>query len=455
MTPRTGVVVADVALDGRVLAIALACTLSAALLAGFPRIRRLRDTRVGRDLRGDVRSGLTRGHRRMTNVFVAAQVSVSIVLLFGGILLLLTFINLTSTAPGFDPDGVITIRASIPPMPHGDAAQVVAFQDRLRDAAAALPGVTAAAHAMFIPFTSGSWGDGYRRTGTADAPPRGPMAHFFMVSPEYLEIMRIPVLRGRGLSASDRGGAPPVLLVSQTFAKAAFPGQEAVGRRIEWNDGTWEIVGVTGDIRHASLSDPLDADVYVPRRQVVRDNTWLLLKTSRPAASVLAELQERVKSINPDVALTDADTMEARLAESVAPERFRAIVTGTLAGLTLLLAIVGLHAVVSYAVTERTQEIGVRLALGQRPAAVVRVVMFDTFRTIAAGAVPGILASIYAGQWLSSVVMLHADRTATLTRCGGHFRSRGSRRRRGTSLACKPRRSDRRVAHLLAIGRVS
>jgi putative ABC transport system permease protein len=146
----------------------------------------------------------------------------------------------------------------------------------------------------------------------------------------------------------------------------------------------------------------------------VRDNTWLLLKTSRPAAAVLTELQERVKSINPDVALTDAETMEARLAESAAPERFRAIVTGTLAGLTLLLAIVGLHGVVSYAVTQRTQEIGVRLAFGQRPAAVVRVVLFDTLRTIAVGAVPGVLASVYAGQWLSSVIMVNADRTAAL-----------------------------------------
>ena len=102
-------------LDGRVLAIAAACTLGAALLAGFPRTRRLRDTQVGADLRGDARSGLTLGHRRMTNVFVAAQVSVSIVLLFGGILLLRTFLNLTSTTPGFDPESVMTIRASIPP----------------------------------------------------------------------------------------------------------------------------------------------------------------------------------------------------------------------------------------------------------------------------------------------------------------------------------------------------
>src|SRR5205085_8731672 len=176
--PATLPLAADVALDGRVLGIAVACTLAAALLVGFPRTRRLRDTWVAADLYGDARSGVTRAHRRMTNVFVAAQVSLSIVLLFGGILLLRTFMNLTSTAPGFDPQGVITIRASIPPMPHGDPAQVVAFQDRLREAAGSLPGVTAAAHAMFIPFTTGSWGDGYRRAGTADPPPRGPMAHF-------------------------------------------------------------------------------------------------------------------------------------------------------------------------------------------------------------------------------------------------------------------------------------
>ena len=412
--PDTLPLAADVIIDGRVLAIAVICTLTAALLAGFPRVRRLRVAQLDVDLRSDARTGSSRGHRRMTNIFVAAQVSISIVLLFGGMLLLRTFVNLTSTVPGFDPDGVVTIRASIPPLPHGDAAQVAAFQDRLRDATGSLPGVTAAAHAMFIPFAPGSWGDGYRRQGTSDAPPHRPMAHFFMVSPEYLEVMGISVLRGRGLSAADRAGAQPVILVSETFANTAFPGQNAVGRRIEWNDETWEIVGVTGDIRHASLIDAFDADVYVPRQQVVRDNTWLLLKTSRPAAAVLAELQQQVKSINPDVALTDAQTMGMRLAESAAPERFRAIVTGTLAALALLLAIVGLHGVVSYAVTQRTREIGVRLALGQSPFAVVRLVMFDTFRTVIVGAVPGVVAAVYAGRWLSSVVMVNADRTAAL-----------------------------------------
>jgi len=412
--PDTLPLATDVMLDGRVLAIAAACTLAAALLAGVPRVRRLRDTPLDIDLRSDARTGPSRGHRRISNVFVGAQVALSIVLLFGGMLLLRTFINLTSTVPGFDADGVATIRASIPPLPHADAARVAAFQDQLRDAAGSIPGVTRAAHAMFIPFAPGSWGDRYRRAGTSDAPPRVPMAHFFMVSPEYLDVMQIPLVRGRGLSATDRGGAQPVILVSQTFANTAFPGQNAIGRRIEWNNDLWEIVGVTGDIRHAALSDAFDADVYVPRQQVVRDNTWLLLRTNRPAAAVLAELQERVTSISRDVALTDAQTMGSRLAESAAPERFRAIVTGTLAALALLLAIIGLHGVVSYTVTQRSREIGVRLALGQPPSAVVRLVLFDTFRTVIAGAVPGVLASIYAGRWLSSVVMVDANQTAAL-----------------------------------------
>jgi predicted permease len=413
--PETLPLAADVTVDTRVLAMAASCTLGAALLAGLPRARRLRDRQCAAALHGDARSGLTRGHIRMTNVFVAAQVSISIVVVFGGVLLSRTFVNLISTAPGFNPDAVVAIRASIPPIPHGDAAQVAAFQDRLRDAAGSLPGVTTAAHAMFIPFAPGMWGDGYQRAGTDDSRPRGPMAHFFMVSPEYFNVMGMPIMKGRGLSPSDRGGTAPVIVVGETFAKKAFPGVDPVGRRIEWNDGTWEIVGVTADVRHAALSDPLDADVYVSRAQVVRDNTWLLLKTSRPPAAVLMELQQRVKSIHPDVALTDAETMDARLAESAAPARFRAIVTAALAVLALLLAVVGLHGIVSFAVAQRTREIGVRLALGQHPAAVVRVFLLDTARTITLGAVPGVLASVYAGRWLSSIVLVNADPTAVLS----------------------------------------
>ena len=407
--PDTLPLAADVQLDLRVLATAMVCTLTSALVAGLPRMRRLTDTQPVAALRGDSRSGLTKEHRRTTTMFVAAQVAVSIVLLFGGVLLLRTFMNLVSTAPGFDPRDTVTIRASIPTAESSDPDRTAACQDTLADAARSLPGVTAAAHAMFIPFTQGLWGDGYRRAGTNDPEPRGPLAHFFMVSPDYLGVMGMPVLEGRGITAADDEKAPHVLVISETFAKRAFPGESPIGRRLEWDGGIWEVAGVTVDVRHTSLGDPVDADAYAPRRQVVRDNTWLVVKTSRPAAALLSELQERVKAIDPDIALTDARTFPQRLSESAAPERFRAIVTGTLAALTLILAIVGLHGVVSYAVEQRTREIGVRIALGQHPSSVVRIVLVDTLRTIAIGAVPGLLISVYAGRWLASVVAVNAD----------------------------------------------
>jgi putative ABC transport system permease protein len=412
--PDTLPLAADVQLDARVLAIAMACTLTAALVAGLPRMRRVTDTQPGAALRGDARSGLTKEHRRTTTMFVAAQVALSIVLLFGGVLLLRTFMNLVSTAPGFDPRDTVTIRASIPTPESSDPDRTAACQDALAAAARSLPGVTAAAHAMFIPFTQGLWGDGYRRAGTTDPEPRGPLAHFFMVSPEYLGVMGMPVLQGRGITAADDGKAPHVLVISETFAKRAFPGESPIGQRLEWDGGIWQVAGVTVDVRHTSLGDPVDADAYVPRRQVVRDNTWVVAKTSRPAAAILSELQERAKAIDPDIALTDARTFPQRLSESAAPERFRAIVTGTLAALTLILAIVGLHGVVSYAVEQRTREIGVRIALGQHPASVVRIVLVDTLRTIAVGAVPGLLISVYAGRWLASVVAVNADVSAGL-----------------------------------------
>ena len=412
--PGTLPLAGDVRLDARVLMFAIACTLAAALLAGLPRMRRIGGMAMATDVRSGSRAGLGREQRRMTRAFVAAQVTISMVLLFSGLLLLKTFVNLSATRPGFDPDGVVTIRASIPAASRTTPAQTADAQDALAAEARRIPGVTGAAHAMFIPFAAGTWGDGYTRVGAADPPPAGPMAHFFMVSPEYLRVMGLPVLRGRGLEAGDRESSARVLVVSDTFARRAFPGESAVGRRINWNDDVWEIVGVAADMRHESLAAPFDADVYVPRRQVVRGNTWLLLKTSRPPAAVLQEVQERARRIDPAVALTDAFSMQQRLDANAAPERFRAIVTGTLAGLTLLLAVVGLHGVVCYAVTQRTREIGVRLALGQRPSSIVWTIMRDTLGTIAVGALPGVVLSVYAGRWLSSVVMVDADSTAAL-----------------------------------------
>jgi putative ABC transport system permease protein len=332
------------------------------------------------------------------------------VLLFGGLVLARTFLNLAAVAPGFDAAGVVTLRASIPESPRGGAGNVVDVQDALRDAAAALPGVERAAHAMFIPFAPGAWGDGFRRAGTSDrVGPDGPFAHFYMISPEYLPLMRVPILRGRGLTAADDQRAPRVLVVNDSFARRLYPDGDAVGRRIEWNEDTWEIVGIAADARHSGPWEPIDPDVYVPRRQVPRASTWLLLRTSRPAAAILADLQRRAAAIDPDIILSDARSMSDRVAESAAPERFRALITSGLAILALGLALVGLHGVVAYAVVRRTREIGIRLALGARPATLRRGVIADALGAIALGLVPGLLAAWWLGRWLDTTGIVRAD----------------------------------------------
>jgi len=275
---------------------------------------------------------------------------------------------------------------------------------------------------MFIPFAPGSWGDGFARAGTADRiGSDGPFAHFSMVSPEYLRVMRVPILRGRGLSASDHEHAPHVLVVSDALARQFYPGEDAVGHRIEWNGGSWEIVGVAADVRHGSLWDAVDSDVYVPRRQVPRGTTWLLLRTSRPAATILADLQKQVGAIDSRIILSDAQPMTERLAASAATERFRALITSGLAMLALALALVGLHGVVAYAVARRTREIGIRLALGERPSLVRRAVVLDALRAVAAGLVPGVICAWWVGRWLDAAGVVRADLNLTLAAVAATF----------------------------------
>jgi putative ABC transport system permease protein len=401
---------ADVRLDARVLAIAAGVTLLAAVTAGLPLVRRVSSWSGAASLGAAARATAGRGERRLSGVLVAVQVALSVTLVFGGVIFARTLLNLAAVPPGFDPDGLVTVRASMPSAAADVVPRMLALQDALRDAAASLPGVEAAAHAMFIPFAPGSWGDGFARVGTTDrVGPDGPFAHFYMVSPEYLPVMRLPVLRGRGLAAEDNERAPRVIVVGDTFARRLFPGADAVGQRIAWNGETWEIVGVAADMRHGRLWNALDADVYVPRRQVPRASTWLLLRTPRPAAAVLGDLQRLAHAIDPGVILSDAEPMTDRLAASAAPERFRALVTSGLATLALALSLVGLHGVVAYAVTRRTREIGIRLALGERPAAVRIGVVLGALRAIAIGLVPGMAGAWWIGRLLDSSGIVRAD----------------------------------------------
>jgi len=401
---------ADVGLDARVLALAAACTLLAALAAGLPLVRRLSGWSGSASFGAPARATADRGERRMARLLVAAQVALSVTLVFGGVVFARTLLNLGAVPPGFDPAQLVAVRASIPSDVRTGPTRMLDMQDALRDAAARIPGVTQAAHAMFIPFAPGTWGDGFTRSGSDDrVGPDGPFAHFYMVSPEYFQVMRQPILRGRGLGADDSERAPRVVVVGETLASRVFPGRDAVGQRIGWNDGTWEIVGVAADVRHGSLWDAPDADVYVARRQVPRGNTWLLLRTGRPAGAIAADVQRQARALDANIVVSDARSMTDRLSASAAPERFRAVVTSGLAALALALSLIGLYGLVAYAVVRRTREIGIRLALGESPAAVRAAVVLDALRAIVGGLVPGVAAAWWSGRLLDASGIVRTD----------------------------------------------
>jgi putative ABC transport system permease protein len=400
---------ADIRIDVRVLAVAALVTFGAMLLALAPQAIRLRRSTIVADLTGGSRIGLSHGHRRVTSAFIVVQVAMSTVLLAGGVLLLRTFTNLTAVSPGFSPDGVVLIRVSLPADVQRSGEAMVAFQDRVRDVAASLPGVERAAHAMFVPFTSGSWGDAYRVPGDTRQGPNGPLAHFYMVSPEYLSVLQVPLVRGRGLASSDSAGGARVLVVSEAFARQAFGRVDVVGEHIDWNDDRWTLVGVARDVRHASLWQAPDADAYVPRAQVPRSPTWLVLRTKQPGPIVAGQIYERLKAEAPQLALTDAATMSGLLAANLAPERFRALLTGVIAALSLVLAVVGLHGVVAYAVSRRSREIGVRIALGARRSTVLGQIFRESGRVVALGLVPGVGGAVMLARWLSSQGVVQAS----------------------------------------------
>jgi putative ABC transport system permease protein len=400
--PGTLPLAGAIALDGRVMMLAMTVTIGAALIASLPRLRLVSRADVNAPLADASRGLVSRAQRRTTRLLVVGQVALSIVLLLGAGSLLRTFLELSAVTTGLDSTRVVTMHLTLPPAAVESPERTLQFQNAARDAAAALPGIERAAHAMFLPFTPGWWHDGYERDGKADARPNLPMADFFMVSPEYLSTMGVPIRQGRDLSPADDARAAPVLVVSETFAARAFPGEAALDRRLHWEGRTWRIVGVAADTRHRSLWDGPDADVYVPRAQVVRGNTWLALRTTRPALSVATELRASLRALDPSATVTDVRVLSERIADSTSPERFRALLTSCLGSLALLLAAVGVFGVVSYTVSRGTREIGIRIALGQSRSSVVRGVLFDVWTTTACGVIVGVGAALLASRSIES-----------------------------------------------------
>lgn len=399
---------ADVALHPAVLTFAAGLSVLAGVLFGAFPAWHISTAAPGDALKEGGRTGDAPAGRRAQNLLIMAEVALAIVMLSSAALLIRSFNTLQRIDPGFTVAHAVTMRVSLAGPKYRDPAAITAYFETAIDRATAIPGVAAAGAVLSLPLRGGGFylGRGFVVPGRPH-PAEGYNAMHRTVTPSYFRAMGIPITAGRAFTRDDRAGTVPVVIVSAALARARFPGEHPVGQRVWiWRDDREprEIVGVAADVRPGALGDPPEQELYVPAAQdPFSTMTFVIRTTSDPLASV-ASIRRAVSSADPTQAVYAVKTLEDVFAQSVAPQRLNATLIGLFAAMGLILAAIGVYAVVAHAVGRRRHEMGVRLALGARPADVFALIVRQGLSTVAVGVVVGLGGSLAAGRALAGLL---------------------------------------------------
>ena len=409
-------------LDLRVLGFAVLISMVSSFLFGMAPALQVSKLDLNDVLKEGGRGSAGPRRRILRNLLVIGEVALSLMLLVGSGLLLESFARLRGLDPGFRSDHVLTARLEVPRTKYGDFHKRTEFFERVLERVRALPGVQVAGFTSALPLT---W-EGGSNTFTPEGRPFDPTgandANNRVVTPGYFEAMRIPLRRGRLLNEGDGENAPPVAIINETLARKFWPNEDVIGKRFKFGmpeDKTaWRrIVGVVGDVRQMRLSEPARQEMYFPSRQ--SNDNWmfprdLTIRTSGDPLSLAGSVRQAVWSIDRDQPLSNLMTLEDLLDQEVAERRVQTTLLGGLAALALVLACVGIYGVLSYLVTQRTQEIGVRVALGANSGDVFRTVAGEGMALAAIGIGTGIAAALALSRLLASLLFgVHATDPAT------------------------------------------
>ncbi|MGH7665533.1 MAG: ABC transporter permease [Gemmatimonadaceae bacterium] len=403
----------EIGIDVTVLVFTFAVAVVTGLIFGL--VPAMRTSRA--DLQGTLKEGgrslAESGGQRVRRVLVVAEVALALTLLIGAGLLIRSFVRLQGVDPGFDPQNLVTMNLSLPQSKYASDTARIAFFETLFPRLEALPGVRGVAATSVIPF-GGGWSTGaFAIEGftPADGEPN-PWGDIRVVNPDFHAVMKIPLVRGRAFTDADRAGTPDVAIVDEEMVRRYWPDEDPIGKRLTFGDPDGDagpdslewinVIGVVGHTAHEGLDADPRIQLYLPYRQQGPGFLTLAIRTARDPLALVSAMRRTIREVDPEQPVAQIRTMESMLDDSVGQRRLSMLLLGLFAGIAMLLASVGIYGVMSFDVTRRSQELGVRMALGADRRRVLSLVMRDGLRLTILGVVIGLLGALALTQLIRS-----------------------------------------------------
>lgn len=397
----------QVKLDGGVVVFALSLSLLTGVLFGVSPAIGASKVNLVEHLKEGQRGSATGLAARLRSLLVISQVALALVLLIGAGLLGQTFLRLVSLQPGFNPQNLLTIQVFPPMDRYKTRAEVSEFYRRATEAFRTVPGIQSVGATSAGPQFGGNEPVDFLVDGKP-VPPSGeyPHARYYNVGPDYFHTMQVPLLAGREFTERDTYEAPAVGIINQTMARRHFPGEEPIGQRLLLvrENQAIEIIGVTGDVRRFEADDAVEPEIYYAYMQRPRWASYFAIRTDNDPSSYVPALRSRMLSIDKDVPVVNVATLDRLVSTALRAPRFNTALIVVFAGLALLLASVGLYAVISYSVTQRTHEIGVRMTVGAGQRDIFKLIVGQGMVLTLIGVAIGLAASFALTRVMSSLL---------------------------------------------------
>jgi putative ABC transport system permease protein len=401
--------ISGVSLDSRVLAFTAVVTLLTGVIFGLVPALQASKPNLGEMMKDAGARGSTEGGRRqyVRSSLVVLEVASALLLLVGAGLLIRSFWRLQQVDPGFNPNNALTVSVTLPPRKYSEENQQAAFFQQLLEKVRTLPGVQAAGVTVSMPL-AGGFIYGFVIEGRPPLPPgAGQSTNYSAVSADYFKAMGIPLLRGRVFTEQDAKSTTSVAVISETMAKRMFPNEDPIGKRIHITNGPTvfrEIVGIVGDVKQDGLDQDTTLQTYEPFTQQTYSSMTLVVRTASDPTNQTAAIRNQVLSIDKEQPIARISTLEQRVSASVAQQKFSMLLLGVFAAVALVLAVVGIYGVLSYAAAQRTHEIGIRMALGARAGDVLKMVIGQGMRLVLSGVALGLGAALGLTQLMKRLL---------------------------------------------------